>query len=312
MDGIRIVATGSALPSRSLTNEEMSSIVDTTDEWIQTRTGIKSRRVCAEGESCVTLAVKAASNAIEKAGIDPNEIGAVICATSTPDYAFPSVACMVQKGLGLSEELMAFDLSAACTGFLYALGVGRGLLRNMGKPYVLLIGCEQLSTIVDYTDRGTCILFGDGAGAVILAASDKKFYQKSWARGCVEALNSVGIGRGEAKISMKGNDVFKFAVNAMKQGLDEVLADTGLTMEDIDWCICHQANKRIIAHVQKQFPGQEDKFFINIEELGNTSAASIPIALDQMMREGKLSAGMKIVCVGFGAGLTWSGALIEL
>ncbi len=311
MEGIRIVATGSALPEKILTNDEMSRIVETTDEWIQTRTGIRSRHVC-EKESCVSLAVEAAGKAIKSSGINPDEIGAVIVATSTPDYAFPSVACLVQKELGLSEELMAFDLSAACTGFLYALGVGRGLLHSLAKPYVLLIGCEQLSAIIDYTDRGSCILFGDGAGAVIIASSDRRFYQKSWARGNAEYLNCVGIGRGTAKISMKGNDVFRFAVNAMKQGIDEVLSDTGLSMDDIDWCICHQANQRIISNVQKQFPGQEEKFFLNIENLGNTSAASIPLVLDELNRTGRLQKGMKLLCVGFGAGLTWSGALVEL
>lgn len=311
MKGIRIVSTGRALPKKHVTNDDLSKIMDTSDEWITTRTGIKARYKC-EDESCVSNAVEAAKKAIDKAGIDKNQIGAIIVATQTPDYIFPSAACLVQKELGLDEEVTAFDLSAACTGFLLSLGVAKGLLPGLKKKYALVIGSEQLSKILDYEDRSTCILFGDGAGAAIIEAADKAFSQKSWARGDSSALSCFGPGNNDAKLQMKGNDVFKFAVTALHQGIEEILQEENLTMDDIDYCICHQANARIIGHVQKKYPGHEDKFYMNIQNYGNTSAASIPIVLDELVEAGKLKEGMKIVCVAFGAGLTWSSVFMEI
>lgn len=314
MRGIQIVSTGRALPKNHVSNDDLSRIVDTNDEWIAARTGIRYRYKCEE-ESCVSLAVSAAREAIERAGAGLDEIGAIIVATSTPDRIFPSVACMIQKEIGIDENVMSFDLSAACTGFLYGLGVAYGLLQTMPKKYVLVVGSEQLSRIVDYTDRSSCILFGDGAGAAIVKGSEEhKFYQKSWTRGNIEALNcpGPGISVGSQHLEMRGNDVYKFAVNALAQAVDEVMNEVGITMDDVDYCICHQANARIIGHVQKKFPGQEDKFYMNLDNYGNTSAASIPIVLDEMFEKGLLQKGMKILCVGFGAGLTWSGAYLEL
>ncbi|MDO4978099.1 MAG: beta-ketoacyl-ACP synthase III [Eubacteriales bacterium] len=314
MEGIRILATGKALPKRYISNEDLSKIVDTNDEWIRSRTGIEGRYQCdGTGETCITLAVAAAKKAIEKAKIDANDIGLILVATSSADYALPSVACMVQKELGLDEEVMSFDLSAACTGFLYGMGVARGLLHFMTKPYALVIGSEQLSRIIDYTDRGTCILFGDGAGAAIFTLDEKKtFYQKSWTRGNKEALYCEGTGREDQHVRMDGKAVFRFAVTALAQGIHTVLEENEITMDDIDYVVCHQANMRIIDHVKKKFKGYENKFFINIESLGNTSAASIPIALNDLFDQGALCKGKKIICVGFGAGLTWSAALVEL
>lgn len=313
MEGIRIIATGKALPKRHVSNADLSQIVDTNDEWIRSRTGIEGRYQCdVTEESCITLAVAAAKNALEKAQMDANEIGLIIVATSSADYTLPSVACMVQKELGLDEEVMSFDLSAACTGFLYGMGVARGLLHSLTKPYALVIGSEQLSRIIDYTDRGTCILFGDGAGAAIFTLDEKKFYQKSWTRGNKEALYCEGAGCEDQHVRMDGKAVFRFAVTALAQGIHTVLEENEMTMDDIDYIVCHQANMRIIDHVKKKFKGYENKFFINIEKLGNTSAASIPIALDDFYEQGLLSEGKKIICVGFGAGLTWSAALMEL
>lgn len=311
MKGIQIVSTGHALPKHQVTNQDLSQIVDTNDEWITTRTGIQSRYKCEE-ESCVSLAIEAAKQAIEKGNIPLDEIGAVLVATSTPDYAFPSAACMVQKGLGLPEEVISFDISAACTGFLYGLKIAQGMIYTISKKYILVVGSEQLSRIIDYSDRSTCILFGDGAGAAVVTAASKQYVQKSWTRGNQEVLWSYGIGAERNFIRMKGNDVFKFAVGALQQGIDEVLEASNLTMDDIDYVVCHQANLRIIGHVQKKYKGYEDKFYINIQKYGNTSAASIPIALDEMNEAGMLKEGQRIICVGFGAGLTWSGALIEL
>lgn len=317
MSGIHIVATGSALPERIVTNYDLSEIVDTSNEWIVERTGIEKRRYCEE-ETSVSLAVSAAKKAVEEAmeqsdeGFSVEEIGAVVVATTTPEYACPSNACLVQKALGLPTETIAFDLSAACSGFLYGMEVCRGLLCNGKKKYALLIGCEQLSKIIDFTDRSSCILFGDGAGAAILRLDDSTYVHKAWSDGNEEVLFCKGVGHDGAKINMDGKEVFKFAVKVLKQGIDTVLEEAGLELADVDYVVCHQANRRIIEHVMKKYKGQEDKFYINIQDVANTSAASIPIALDEMRKKGLLKKDMKLVMVGFGAGLTWSSALITV
>lgn len=315
MRGIHIVGTGRALPEKILTNEDMSRLVDTSDEWIVTRTGIRQRHICGQ-ETCASLASEAAKKALQEAAekeqVRPEEIGAVVVATATSDYDFPSTACLVQKELGLSSETMAFDLAAACSGFLYGLEVCRGLLTDNRKKYVLLIGSEQLSKITDYTDRQTCILFGDGAGATVLRLDDSLYVHRAWSRGSSESLYCEGVGTDGAKLKMDGSEVFRFAVRAFTQGMEEVLMEAGVRLEEVDHVICHQANRRIIEHVMKKYPGQERKFYINIEHYGNTSAASIPIALDEMREKGMLKEGMRVLAVGFGAGFTWSGALFTI
>jgi len=309
--GIRIVSTGRALPDKQMTNEELSSFVDTDDEWIYTRTGIKSRYVCSE-ETCVMLACRAAKQALERSGISKNEIGIVITATTTNDRAFPSVSCMIQSELGLAEELVAFDISGACTGFLFALGTAYGYLRNLTGKYALLVGSEKLSRILDYTDRGSCILFGDGAGAAVVAINEGEYVQKSWCRGNEDVLNCNGVGIDNAKLYMDGKEVFKFAVNALSQAIDEVLEKAGRDLDSIDAVVCHQANARIINNVKRKYAQYASKFYINIDKYGNTSAASIPIVLDEMIEKGILKQGNSVLCVGFGAGLTWSGAIIDI
>lgn len=315
VNGIRIAGTGRAVPKRILTNDDLSRMVETSDEWIRTRTGIRERRIC-EGETTVSLAAEAAMNALEAVGEQvqdvKNEIGVVLVATTTPEYAFPSVACLVQKELGLPDEVMSFDISAACSGFLYGLDICRGLLANAKKRFALVIGSEQLSRITDYTDRGSCILFGDGAGAAVVELSNKLYVQRQWSRGDMEALRCPGVGNDNAKLFMQGNKVFKFAVTALQQGVEQVLADAKLSMEDIDHVICHQANLRIIEHVQKKYPEHAEKFYVNIDRYGNTSAASIPIAIDEMRRSGVLPEGSRVICIGFGAGFTWSALLLEV
>lgn len=313
MQGIHIIATGRALPQKVVTNDDLSQIMDTSDEWIRTRTGIGQRYQC-ETETCASLAIDAAKKAVLKAQIDVSQIGAVIVATTTADYAFPNTACLVQKALGLSNEVIAFDMTAACTGFVYGLNVVRGLLMNSHKKYALLIGAEQLSRILDYTDRSSCILFGDGAAAAVIELSDKLFIHKAWADGDAdkEALSCLGAGNDGAHLMMDGKMVFRFAVKALRQGIDEVLKEAELTIEDVDYVVCHQANARIIESVCKKYSGAESKFYVNIEHYANTSAASIPIALDEMYEKGMLKEGMKVVCVGFGAGFTWSGTLITI
>lgn len=316
MQGIKIIATGRALPAYILTNDKLSETVDTSDEWIVTRTGIKQRHICKGEENCATLAIEAAKKAVSKAvaeaGIKTEEIGVVIVATSSAEYAFPSTACLVQKALGLSEETMSFDLTAACSGFLYGLNTCRGLLMTTGKKYALLVGSEQLSRITDFTDRSSCILFGDGSGAAVLELCDEQFVHRAWSDGNKELLWCKGAGYDGAKLTMDGKEVFKFAVKVLKQGVDTVLEEAGLTIDDVDYIVCHQANRRIIEHVMKKYPEAEDKFYINIQDYANTSAASIPIALDEMFEKQLLKKGMKVVMVGFGAGLTWSSALMTI
>lgn len=311
MQGIHIVATGSAVPKKVVTNDDLSKIVDTNDEWIKTRTGISRRYVCGEGESCSTLAIEAARKAVESAGVPLEEIGSVVVATASSDYAFPSTACLVQKALGLPKDTMSFDISAACSGFLYGLKVCKGLLSS-GKKYSLLIGSEHMTRLLDFTDRSTCVLFGDGAGAAVLELDDSLFVHKAWSDGNAEVLSCKGAGCKDAKIFMDGKEVFKFAVKVIRQGIDAVLEEAGLTMDDIDYVVCHQANERIIENVSKRYAGSAHKFYLNIADYANTSAASIPIALDGMMRKGLLKRGMKVITVGFGAGFTWSSALMTI
>lgn len=313
MQGIHIVATGRALPAKIVTNDDLSRMIDTSDEWIRSRTGIGQRYQC-EADSCASLAIEAARIALFKAGIEKEEVGAVIVATTTADYAFPNTACLVQKALGLTKEVMAFDMTAACTGFLYGLNVSRGLLLGSNKKYVILIGAEQLSRILDYSDRSSCVLFGDGAAAAVLTLSDDLFVHKAWSDGDdkKEALSCLGAGNDNAHLFMNGKLVFRFAVCALRQGIDEVLSEAGLTIDNVDYIVCHQANERIIESVRKKYSGAAEKFYVNIEKYANTSAASIPIALDEMFEKGLLQSGMKILCVGFGAGFTWSSALLTI
>lgn len=314
--GLQIVGTGKALPKNKVTNNDLCNIVDTSDEWITTRTGIKSRYKC-EDENALSLAIEAAKKAIENASINKADIGLLLVATTSSDELFPSVACMVQAGLNLTEDVMAFDISAACTGFIYGLGVAETTLNTWKKQnrekYGLVIGTEKLSSILDYSDRTTCILFGDGAGAAVVKATDNLFYQRSWSRGNREALNCkrLGIEGNSPYLAMRGNDVFKFAVTALEQAIRDVLKDTGFSMADVDEVICHQANERIINHVAKRFQEDQHKFHMNISEYGNTSAASVALLLDELNDKGIVTKGKRFIFVGFGAGLTWSAIIFE-
>lgn len=312
MKGIDIISTGRALPVRKVTNDDLSKIVDTNDEWITTRTGIKNRYFCEE-ETNWRLAYMAADKIITNAGIDKNDIGILIVGTFTPDYATPSVACILQKELELSEDIMAFDINAACSGFLYSLKIAEALLETSDKPYALVLGSEKISSRLNMEDRGTCVLFGDGSGGVLIKrAADKMFYSVMGAKGDYEALGCNGITDNAPYIYMDGKTVFKYAVHNIVKATNDVLIKSGLTLDDIDYVICHQANERIIRSVIKHLKAPEEKFYININEYGNTSAASIPIALDEMNEAGMLNKGSKVICVGFGAGFTWGAILIEL
>jgi len=312
MNGLKLLATGRCLPAAAVTNEDMRRFVDTSDEWITTRTGIRQRYFCAEGENALTLASGAARQALADSGIPKEELGCVVCATVSADYATPSLSCLVQAELGLPEEIPVLDLNAACSGFLYAVAVARGLLAQNGKKYALIIGCEVLSRLMNMSDRSTCVLFGDGAGAAVFEAGpDFPFYALQGARGD-KAILANGPGPLAPDLSMDGRAVFRFAVEALPHCIQGIQDQSGLSLEEIDWVVCHQANERIIDHCVKKLKAPAKKFYKNMARYGNTSAASIPIALDEMNRDGKLKPGQKILCVGFGGGLTWAAALFTI
>ena len=312
MRGLRIVSTGRALPEHVVTNEDMSRQVDTSDEWIVSRSGIRERRFCTGEENSAALAAAAAAQALERSGIDPGQLAACIVATVSPRFATPSNGCVVQHMLGLPEGLPCFDISVGCTGFVYGLQIARGLLlQDSCHPYALVIGAEALSRIMDFTDRSTCVLFGDGAGAAVISLADGPYACTLGARGDPDTLWALGPGDTPSHIHMDGKAVFRFAVEAVPRVVRDLLEQTGLTAEDVDWIVPHQANRRIVESAARRLELPMDKFFLNLDRYGNTSAASIPMALDEMTERGLLVRGQKIICAGFGAGLTWGGVLLE-
>ena len=313
MKGFQLLATGGALPGRTVTNDDLSRMVDTSDDWITSRTGIRTRHWCTEGESAATLAIAAAKQALARSGLAPADIACCICATLSAPDATPSVACQVQAALGLPETCPALDINAACSGFLYGTAVARGLLATLGGQYALVIGCEALSRLMDPADRSTCVLFGDGAGAAIfeLAADPTPFTVMLGARGDA-AIHAGGPSRaGSAPITMDGRAVFRFAVDALPKCLHAVLDETQLTLDDLSWVVCHQANSRIIDHCVKALQADPAKFYKNMDRHGNTSAASIPVALNELAESGQLQPGQLLACIGFGGGLTWGGMIVE-
>ena len=313
--GCTIIGCGKQLPALDVPNEELTKLVDTSDEWISTRTGILSRRVCV-GEGNVDLAEGAARQALGWADggyserkIAPEDIDLIIYSTITPDEVVPTCAAVLRRRLGLVNAA-AFDMNAACSGFIYGTAVARGLMATLGGRYALVVGCEALSRLMDQTDRSTCVLFGDGAGAAIFELCDAPFAITLGARGD-EAIHAGGPCRtGSAPISMDGRAVFRFAVDALPRCLHAVLDETQLALEDVDWVVCHQANSRIIDHCVKALHADAAKFYKNMDRHGNTSAASIPVALNEMAEAGLLKAGQKVSCIGFGGGLTWGGMLV--
>ncbi len=313
--GIKILGTGSFLPPTAVTNDMLAERIDTNDEWIRSRTGIGSRHF-ADGETNLSMATIAANEAIQTAGIDKAEIKLVIFATLTADNFTPSMACLIQRDLALPEDILAFDLNAACSGFVYSLITARALLQGSGGA-ALIIGAEVISRIIDFTDRSTCILFGDGAGAAVIKADEtKEFFFSTGARGDDEALaspsamlNENPFVRREAEepafLKMAGSDVFRFAVECSAKSITEVLNKAGVQASEIDYFVLHQANERIIASAAKKLKVPIGKFPMNIDKTGNTSAASIPILLDEMNKANKLKEGAKVVIAGFGGGLTY-------
>jgi len=321
-----ITGTGAALPSRRLTNHDLEKMVETSDEWITTRTGIKERRVAAKGETMSEFAVAASRQALEMARLEPGSVDLIICATVTPDMPIPSTSCLIQESLG-AKRAAAFDLSAGCSGFIYALSVAHQFIRVGVYRHILVIGAELLTKYLDWTDRTTCILFADGAGAVVLSRGEEK--GRGLLATCLHTDGSMAdfitlpgggtlhppteetVRAGLHFIRMKGNETFKIAVRSMEDVCREVLAAAGLEPSDVDIMIPHQANRRIIDAVGSRLGLAAERVYINIDRTGNTSSASIPIALDEANRESLIKKGDCVLFAAFGAGLTWGAALLR-
>jgi 3-oxoacyl-[acyl-carrier-protein] synthase-3 len=317
----RITGTGSYLPEKILNNHDLEKMVDTSDEWIRERTGIEKRHIAADNETTRDLAVAAALQAMEMAGKSADDIDLIVLATTTPNNVFPSTACQVQHALGISGSA-AFDIQAVCTGFIYALGVADKFIRSGTHRCALVIGAETLSRILDWNDRGTCILFGDGAGAVVLEASEEPGILSTHlhADGRYEKLLHVPFGisqgyqnllQGEAYVQMKGNEVFRMAVNTLGRIADETLKHNNMSKSDVDWLVPHQANTRIIKAAAKKLSIDMDRVVVTVDQHGNTSAASVPLALDTAVRDGRIKKGETIIMEAFGGGFTWGSALLK-
>jgi len=312
----KIIGVGSFLPKKVLTNEDLEKTLDTTDEWIISRTGIKERRIVGPDELTSDLAFEAAKNAINNAKIDANEIDLIIVATTTPDKIFPSVACNVQTKLGI-KNCPAFDIQAVCSGFIYALSVADNFIKTNSAKNILVIGADSMSKITDYSDRSNAILWGDGGGAIVLSASNEKGILSTHihADGQYEKLLHVPKkdikNKIHEKIEMQGSQVFKIAVNTLDRIVDEALTANKLKKADIDWLVPHQANIRILEATAKKLEMSMDKVIVTIDRHGNTSAASIPLALDEGLKNNKIKPGHLLLMEAFGGGFTWGTALIR-
>jgi 3-oxoacyl-[acyl-carrier-protein] synthase III len=326
MPSARILGTGSYVPARVLTNADLEKLVDTSDEWIVTRTGISERHIASDEEATSDLAYHAAQAALEAAGLDPGDLDMILVATATPDMFFPSTACILQDRLG-ARRAGGLDVSAACSGFIYGLGVANGLIRAGTARTVLLLGADTLTKVVNWQDRNTCVLFGDGAGAVVLRADEGErgvlsvHLYADGSKGSLLILPGGGsrhpvsqavLDAGLTKIQMNsGNEVFKLAVRAMEDAALTALKQNGLDVGDVDFIISHQANMRIISALGQRLGLPDHKVIVNLQRVGNTSAASIPLALDEAVRDGRVKAGHLVLLCAFGGGLTWASSLIR-
>lgn len=319
-----IAGTGSYLPERILTNKELETMVDTTDEWIVQRSGIRERHIAAESESTANMAVKAADRALKAAGLEASQINAIIVATTTPDATFPAVAVKVQAALGI-PQCPAFDVQAVCSGFVYALSTANAFIQTGMASRILVIGAEKMSSIVDWNDRATCVLFADGAGAVVLEARDAKDSEGLEGQG-IHSTHIYADGEGKdllyvdggvsttgnaGHIKMEGKEVFKYAVTYLADIVAEVLAKNHIHPDQIDWLVPHQANIRIIESTAKKLNMPMDKVVVTIDRHGNTSAASIPLALDEAVRDGRIKRGQMVLLEAMGGGLTWGAVLLR-
>jgi 3-oxoacyl-[acyl-carrier-protein] synthase-3 len=324
-----IIGTGSYMPEKILTNEDLSKVVDTSDEWITSRTGIRARRIAADDQATSDLASEAARRAMAAAGVSPEEINLIVVATVTPDMFFPSTACFVQKKIGASNAV-CFDISAACSGFLYALQVARHFINTGNRTTALVIGAEKLSSLINWQDRNTCVLFGDGAGAVVIRRAEEG--EEAPGRVLSTVMGSDGnltdllkvpggasaspitpenVASRPNTIHMEGRETFKHAVTRMCQASEQALQMAGLTKDDISMVIPHQANARIITAIADRLGVPEEKTFINLDQYGNTSAATIPVALDEAHRQGKIKRGDIVLLVAFGGGFTWASSVVR-
>lgn len=313
----KINGTGSYLPEKKLTNHELESIVDTSDEWIRTRSGIQARHIAADNETAATMGIQAANNAITAADIAASQVDLIIVATATPDRIFPSTACMLQDALGCTNAA-AFDISAACAGFVYALSIADQFIRAGTYQHVLVVGAEVLSKVIDWQDRSTCVLFGDGAGAVVLSATQHPgiidtHLDAMGEYGDILYLPNAGLNIDQAphKLKMQGKEVFKLAVNCFSDLIKTTLEKNNISQSMIDWLIPHQANIRIIEALAKKLELPLEQVIISLQEHGNTSAASIPIALDEAIRRQRINRGDLLLLAAFGGGITWASALIK-
>jgi 3-oxoacyl-[acyl-carrier-protein] synthase III len=312
----KIIATGSYLPAKTLTNKDLESIVDTSDEWIRTRSGIEQRHIAADEESTSDLAVNAARAALKNAGLQPSDVDLIVVATTTPDVVFPSTACIVQDKLGI-KNAAAFDIQAVCSGFVYALSIVDKMIASGAHKTALVIGAETYSRILNWKDRATCVLFGDGAGAVVVTRGEipgilaTKIHSDGSKRGILNVPGQVRNGAiyGDPTVHMDGQAVFKFAVGAMADVCNETQAMAGVTAADIDWLVPHQANVRIIDATAKRLGVPSAKSIVTVNKHGNTSAASIPLALDVAFTDGRLNRGDLVQMVGVGGGFTWGSVL---
>jgi 3-oxoacyl-[acyl-carrier-protein] synthase-3 len=319
----RIAGTGSQLPDKVVTNHDLEAIMDTNDQWIRERTGIRERRIVVDGETTATLAREACRKALEAGDIDPNEIDLFVMGTTTPDLVFPSTACLLQKQLGL-PDCGAMDVNAACSGFMYALSVGDKFIRCGDAKKVLVCGAETLSRIVNWNKRDTAVLFGDGAGAVVLEASDEPGILSTHIHangnyadllttnaGISVGWDAVAENDGKPEIMMRGNEVFKVAVRTLGRIVEETLSANDMVKADLDWLIPHQANLRIIAAMARMLDMSMDHVVVTVDRHGNTSAASVPLALDEAVRDGRIQRGDMLLLEAFGGGFTWGSALIK-
>jgi 3-oxoacyl-[acyl-carrier-protein] synthase-3 len=314
----RITGTGSYLPAKVLTNRDLELAVDTSDEWIVSRTGIRERHIAAEGEFASDLALHASRNALAAAGRTAADVDLVVLATSTPDMVFPSVACLLQARLGVTQGA-AFDVQAVCSGFVYALAIADNFIRSGANCCALVVGAEVFSRILDWSDRSTCVLFGDGAGAVVLEASESPGILSSHLHADGRYANILNVPgnvcrgqvQGDPTLKMDGGAVFKLAVRVLEDGVHEALAANGKSVADIDWYVAHQANARIISHVARRIGLPAEKAIVTVDRHANTSAASIPLALDVGARDGRIKKGDTVLLQGVGGGFTWGSVLLK-
>lgn len=311
-----ISGTGSYSPERQVTNAELETMLDTDDEWIVSRTGISSRSIAQEHETTSYMASKAAEQALAASGLDAEEIDLILVATCTPDHFFPSVACHVQHALNIKRPIPAFDIGAACSGFVYAMDIAKQYISSGAAKHILVVGSESMSRAVDWTDRSICVLFGDGAGAVVLSASEQQGIMGSVLHSTYDAdrllaLPNATFEEQRACISMRGNEVFKIAVNIMGDVVDEVLTQSNLKKSDINWLIPHQANIRIIQAIAKKLSLPMSQVIVTIGNQGNTSAASIPLALDYSIKNSHIKRGELLLIESFGGGMTWGAMVIR-